>query len=180
MKTKDDILLENAYEKIIERNEDIENEQESLFNRYEQEFDTFLDDQCETVDHDSLDYDIDESGELFFYMPTIRFSSDVNIDRDLDIDSQVDRARNMILNFIDKNPTLKNVIDMDEISVEHSADKHIGIETVATENEWIGVNIYTKENIEIKEEGFQNFLKMVKFVDSFLTNLTTFPQFKRL
>jgi len=181
MKTKDDILLESAYQKILERYMDTEDDQESLFNRYQQEFNEFLQSQRKTVgSNGGLDYNTDESGEMVLYIPQISFSSDVNIDRDLDINSQVDRVRNTIINFIDKNPELKNIIDVEDINVGHSIDKGVEEITDATENEWIGVTIYIKQDIEVNEDRFPYFLKMIKFINDFLLNLTTFPQFKRL
>lgn len=179
MKTNDDIILENAYQKILERYDDIDNDHESLFGRYETEFDTFLNTQCRTADSNGgLDYDTDESGELFFYLPSIRFSSDVNIDRDMDIQSQVQRVKPTIENFLVKNG-LQNLVD--NVSVGHSADDRIEEEDrTGTENEWIGVTIYTKEDIVVNEDEFQNLLKKIKFINDFLLNLTTYPQFKKL
>lgn len=180
MKYNDDILLESAYEKILEHNQNIEDDQESLFNRYNQEFKNVLSN-CKTVNSASLDYDIDDNGELFFYVPSLTFYSDINIDRDMDIESQINRGYTTIQNFIDKNPELKNVIDLKEVSVSHSRDDRFDEdETTGTENEWIGISITTKEDITLKEDDFKRFLVIIKFIDTFLVNLITYPQVRKV
>lgn len=181
MRTKDQILLEEAYKTILEFSTISENQSSGEFEKYKKILQDFFSN-LKTAEFDlsGLDYS-DENGILTLMMPSVRFSSDVNIDNDLDVDSQISRTEKSLYSFLDKNPQLKEIIT--DINVERSYDDINSDNEFAgtdSDNEWIGVNIYTGDDIHIDKNSLEKFLTIMKFINDFLINLTTFPSFNKI
>jgi hypothetical protein len=188
MRSKDQILLENLYSKQILK-ENIDggdrhgyfpdnqgNEPIDGVDPEEMKFHWFSDEANERISNlktaqftSSLDYNV-ENEKIIILFPSVEFLSDVNINIDMSLESQIDDIKSTISNFINE----KNINGL-MFDVNASADEQAEpdkIERIGTGNEWIGVSLELPEMDIDAEEQFDRYFKLLSIINNFLLSLT--------
>lgn len=172
MRSKDQILLENLYSKEILKEFNINSEDDM----FEKQFRWFSNEANERISNlksaqftSSLDYNV-ENEKLIIMFPSVEFLSDVNINIDMSLESQIDDIESTISNFINE----KNINGL-MFDVHASADKNAEpdeIERIGTGNEWIGISLELPEMDIFAKEQFDKYFKLLSIINNFLLSLT--------
>ena len=111
-------------------------------------------------DETDEDFHSNQEENLVIMMPSIYFAYDVDIDPDMDAESQVREVNQKIEDLVIK----MNMGQFLEYTVEHVQDRSIhDLENLhASRNEWIGINVHTDNDMSLKLQSIPYYLNLLK------------------
>jgi hypothetical protein len=102
--------------------------------------------------------------------PSVEFLSDVKINIDMSLESQIDDIKSTISNFINEKNINGLMFDVYASGDERAEPDEI--ERIGTGNEWIGVSLELTEMDIFAEEQFDRYFKLLSIINNFLLSLT--------
>jgi hypothetical protein len=151
----------------------INKEQWKIFKQIENYFKDVVMDKISIVRTPSMDYgyvgEEETLEDMFIMIDRIHLAYDVNINADKSVEQQISLVEDKVKSILQQS----NLNEFVDFEVEYQKDNKFlnDYEVANTRNEWIGINVYFKDDNHLSIKEFKNFCNLLISLDKNLRSL---------